>query len=59
IESNGDQTWELVGLLEVVGYMKSLMLRLVKPPKIPRLVGGKQIFKSMENYNPGFEEGTV
>ena len=38
IESNLDQTWELVGLLEVVGYKESLMLQLVEPPKIPRLV---------------------
>ena len=37
IESNLDQTWELVGLLEVVGCKGSLMLQLVEPPKIPRL----------------------
>ncbi|PNX57687.1 hypothetical protein L195_g050530 [Trifolium pratense] len=30
IGSNGDQTWELVGLLEVVGYKESLMLQLVE-----------------------------
>ncbi|PNX54750.1 hypothetical protein L195_g048371, partial [Trifolium pratense] len=47
------------GLLEVVGCKESLMLRLVEPPKIPRLVGGKQIFNSTESYNPGFEEGTM
>ncbi|MCI79098.1 hypothetical protein A2U01_0100369, partial [Trifolium medium] len=32
------------------------MLRLVEPPKIPWLDGGKKIFKSTESYNPGFEE---
>ncbi|PNX62542.1 hypothetical protein L195_g061195, partial [Trifolium pratense] len=32
IESNGDQTRELVGLLEVVGCKGSLMLQLVEPP---------------------------
>ena len=30
IGSNSDQTWELVGLLEVVGYKESLMLQLVE-----------------------------
>ncbi|PNX73408.1 cytochrome p450, partial [Trifolium pratense] len=34
------------GLLDVVGCKEILILRLVEPPKIPRLVGGKQIFKS-------------
>ncbi|MCI61014.1 hypothetical protein A2U01_0082270, partial [Trifolium medium] len=35
IETKGNQTWELVGLLEVVGCKGSLILELVKPPKIP------------------------
>jgi hypothetical protein len=58
IRSNNDQTWELVGLLEVVGNKESLLLQLVELPKIPRLVGNKQFFKSVEGI-PGVEEGVV
>jgi hypothetical protein len=47
IRSNNDQTWELVGLLEVVGNKESLLLQLVELPKIPRLVGDKHFIKSM------------
>ncbi|PNX69364.1 hypothetical protein L195_g064397, partial [Trifolium pratense] len=43
------------GLLEVVECKESLMLQLVEPPKIPRLVGGKKIFKSTEGI-PGIEK---
>jgi hypothetical protein len=38
IGSNNYQTWELVGLLEVVGKRESSMLQLVELPKIARLV---------------------
>ncbi|MCI48033.1 hypothetical protein A2U01_0069276, partial [Trifolium medium] len=34
------------------------MLLLVEQPKIPRWVGGKQIFKCTEGI-PGVEEGVV
>jgi hypothetical protein len=34
------------------------MLQLVELPKIPRLVGNKQFFKSVEGI-PGVEEGVV
>ncbi|MCI53584.1 hypothetical protein A2U01_0074831 [Trifolium medium] len=45
-------------MLEVVGYKESLMLELVEPPKIPRLVKGKQVFESTEGI-PEIEEGVV
>ncbi|MCI24120.1 hypothetical protein A2U01_0045303, partial [Trifolium medium] len=34
------------------------MLELMEPPKIPRLVEGKQVFESTEGI-PGVEEGVV
>ncbi|PNX91083.1 hypothetical protein L195_g047212 [Trifolium pratense] len=53
IESNG-----VIRLLEVVGYKESLMLQLVKPPKIPRLVGAKQLVLQEDGKNNlGVEEG--
>jgi hypothetical protein len=58
IGNKGNQTWELVGLLEVVGYKESLMLQLVELPNIPRLVEGKQTFKSTKGIS-GVEEGVV
>jgi hypothetical protein len=42
----------------VVEYKESPMLVFVELPKIPRLVGNKQFFKSTENI-PRIEEGVV
>jgi hypothetical protein len=42
----------------VVEYKESPMLVFVELPKIPRLVGNKQFFKSVEGI-PGVEEGVV
>ena len=53
IESNLDQTWELVGLLEVVGYKESLMLQLVEPPKIPRLVWSQAKLREYGRHSGG------
>ncbi|KAK2450625.1 hypothetical protein QL285_009738 [Trifolium repens] len=53
-----NRTWELVGLLELVEHKESSMLELGQPPKIPGLVGNKQVFESTEGI-PGFEEGVV
>ncbi|MCI12460.1 hypothetical protein A2U01_0033565, partial [Trifolium medium] len=55
----GNKTWELVGLLEVVGYKESLMSQLMEPPKIPRIVGSKRFFRRTNLIIPGAEEGTV
>ena len=53
IESNHDQTWELVGLLEVVGCKGSLMLQLVEPPKIPRLVWSQAKLREYGRHSGG------
>ena len=53
IESNLDQTVELVGLLEVVGYKESLMLQLVEPPKIPRLVWSQVKLREYGRHSGG------
>ena len=53
IESNLDQTWELVGLLEVVGCKGSLMLQLVEPPKSPRLVWSQAILREDGRHSGG------
>jgi hypothetical protein len=45
IGNKGNQTCELVGLLEVVGYKESPMLQLVELSKIPRLVGRQAILQ--------------
>jgi hypothetical protein len=58
IGNTDSRTWELVGLLEVVGHKESLLLELEQQPKIPRLVEDKQVFESTEGI-PGFEEGVV
>jgi hypothetical protein len=53
IRNKGNQTWKLVGLLEVVRYKESLMLVLVELSKIPRLVGDKQFFKKYRRHSGG------
>ncbi|KAK2442835.1 alpha carbonic anhydrase [Trifolium repens] len=53
IESNLDQTWELVGLLEVVGHKGSLMLQLVEPPKSPRWVRRQAILREDGGHSGG------
>ncbi|KAK2433477.1 hypothetical protein QL285_018740 [Trifolium repens] len=58
IGNTDSRTWELVGLLEVVGHKESSLLELEQQPKIPRLVEDKQVFESTEGI-PGFEEGVV
>ncbi|KAK2410739.1 alpha carbonic anhydrase [Trifolium repens] len=58
IGNTDNKTWELVGLLEVVGHKESSLLELEQQPKIPRLVEDKQVFESTEGI-PGFEEGVV
>ncbi|KAK2421738.1 alpha carbonic anhydrase [Trifolium repens] len=58
IGNTDNRTWELVGLLEVVGHKESSLLELEQQPKIPRLVEDKQVFESTEGI-PGFEEGVV
>jgi hypothetical protein len=46
IGNNGNRTLKLVGLLVEVGCKDCLMWQLVELPKISRLIGGKQPFKS-------------
>ncbi|KAK2423952.1 alpha carbonic anhydrase [Trifolium repens] len=58
IGNTDSRTWELVGLLEVVGHKESSLLELEQQPKIPRLVEDKQVFESTGGI-PGFEEGVV
>ena len=58
IGNTDNRTWELVGLLEVVGHKESSLLELEQQPKIPRLVEDKQVFESTGGI-PGFEEGVV
>ncbi|KAK2409141.1 alpha carbonic anhydrase [Trifolium repens] len=58
IGNTDSRTWELVGLLEVVGHKESSLLELEQQPKIPRMVEDKQVFESTEGI-PEFEEGVV
>ncbi|KAK2397311.1 alpha carbonic anhydrase [Trifolium repens] len=58
IGNTDNRTWELVGLIEVVGHKESPLLELEQPPKIQRLVEDKQVFESTEGIL-GFEEGVV
>ncbi|CAJ2666798.1 unnamed protein product [Trifolium pratense] len=53
IESNGDQTLELVELLEVFECKGSLMLQLVEPPKIPRWVRSQAILREDGRHSGG------
>ncbi|GAU38535.1 hypothetical protein TSUD_320070 [Trifolium subterraneum] len=53
IESNLDQTVELVGLLEVVGCKGSLMLQLVELRKIPRWVRSQSILREDRGQSEG------
>ena len=53
IESNLDQTVELVGLLQVVGCKGSLMLQLVESPKIPRWVRRQAILRKDGGHSEG------
>ncbi|PNX61376.1 hypothetical protein L195_g052422, partial [Trifolium pratense] len=53
IESNSDQTRELIGLLEVVGCKGSLMLQLLEPPKIPEWVWSQAILREDGRHSGG------
>ncbi|PNX57351.1 hypothetical protein L195_g050356, partial [Trifolium pratense] len=61
IESNSDQTKELVGLLEVAGCKGSLMLQLVEPPKISgsMILGNRRFFRRTDLATLGAEEGAM
>jgi hypothetical protein len=48
IGNTDSRNWELVGLLQVMGQKESPMSELEQLPKIPRLAGDKQVFKSTE-----------
>ncbi|KAK2444748.1 alpha carbonic anhydrase [Trifolium repens] len=58
IGNTDNRTWELVGLLEVVGHKESSLLELKQQPKIPRLVEDNQVFESAEGIS-GVEKGVV